>query len=96
MKKLIAVFVLAFAAGALADMSFTYSSANARVAKMEFYPRTGGAVTAVVCGATTATAGAPELPCKSTELGAADPIAVSVTALATGQALTFWKTANGL
>jgi hypothetical protein len=96
MKKLALFLLVAVAATALADKTFTYQSAPAVVLSMTFLPRTNGNVFATVCGSTVATAGAPPLPCKDIELPAANPIAVEVQALANGDALTFWKTQNGL
>lgn len=95
-NKLGLLAVLAFASAALADRTVVYSSTNARVVSMTFYPRAGGAVTAVVCGATTATAGAPDLPCQTIELANSNAIAIEVMSLANNEALTFWKGAVGL
>lgn len=86
------VALLAVGGVALADRTITKLSAPAKVVRMTFEINADGTVPAEVCGTTTDAVGA-QLPvsCQSTLLPSANTIAVSVKGLASGQALTFWK-----
>ena len=80
-----------------ADKTVTYTTANAEVVSMDFTPQAGGAVFARVCGRTKDSVGnLTQQTCYSTLLPSGNAIATSVNSLATGQALTFWKTQEGL
>lgn len=82
---------------ALADKVVTVLSAPAEVTSMEFRPLAGGTVHARVCGRSQYSGGVlTPGTCFDVVLPAANAIAVSVNALAAGNALTFWKTQEGL
>jgi hypothetical protein len=79
------------------NKTITVLSAPARVVRMEFYPQADGTVMAKVGGQTTLSDGTPTAVSQyDVTLPAAHAIAVSVQSLATGTALAFWKTQEGL
>lgn len=80
-----------------ADKTVVYLTAQGEVTQLNFFLRPGGAVDAVVCGRTKDSLGNLTQPtCYPTSLAAGNAIATSVNSLATGNALVFWKTQEGL
>ncbi len=79
------------------NKTITVLTAPAKVIHMDFYPMADGSVVARIAGSTTISDGTP-LAATSYEvkLPAGHAIAVSVQALAAGQALSYWKTQEGL
>lgn len=94
----LAVLIAAcFSQPVLADRSVVLLSAPARVTRMQFTPQGGGAVHARICGTTAqADGGVPVESCFDAILPNGNAIATSVTNLATGGALTFWKQQENL
>lgn len=91
------VLALLVAGAALADRTITLLSAPASIYSMRFVPQTGGAVAAEVCGRTQQTdGGVTQVTCYSVTLPSGHAISVAVNGLATGQALTFWRTQENL
>jgi hypothetical protein len=79
------------------NKTITVLTAPAKVVRMEFFPQADGTVLAKVGGQTTLSDGTPTAVTQyEVTLPAAHAISVSVNALAAGQALTFWKTQEGL
>lgn len=92
------LLVVALAAvAALADKTVTTLTAPSVVTAMTFYPQTGGAVHARVCGKSKFTDGGfTHDSCYDVLLPNGNATAVDVNTLATGKGLTFWKNQEGL